>query len=300
MFVLGPSPAERQADPPVCWQVFQESICHCLQKYCLNYSAALLYLDNLKLREDFGIYVKVQETNHWRGLDCAESQLLESRRRHCCAKCQRAHGLTDLSAMRGPERGTWPFLPLVTFPVSMPYLLVRELIVFWFQISLPVAAHPPPSPWCPTTLPPLWPSVCSSQLLSLGFPQWCERNELCRRLQLRDLLVAPLQRLTRYPLLLRNMAKRCQMEDENKGLQTIAEQVDTSICELTTAELTPVITKPTVKSAGTVTLAHSASVCMCDCPFNSCWQAEHSLVPSISGWQAIFFSRACLQHTGVG
>lgn len=30
------------------------------------------------------------------------------------------------------------------------------------------------------------------------------------------------------------------MEDENKGLQTIAEQVDTSICELTTAELTPV------------------------------------------------------------
>ncbi|TWW75549.1 Pleckstrin -like proteiny domain-containing family G member 7 [Takifugu flavidus] len=99
--------------------VFQESICHCLQKYCLNYSAALLYLDKLKLREDFGIYVK-----------------------------------------------------------------------------------------------------------------WCERNELCRRLQLRDLLVAPLQRLTRYPLLLRNMAKRCRMEDETKGLQSVAEQVDTSICDL--------------------------------------------------------------------
>lgn len=44
---------------PACRQVFQESICHCLQKYCLNYSAALLYLDNLKLREDFGVYVKV-------------------------------------------------------------------------------------------------------------------------------------------------------------------------------------------------------------------------------------------------
>lgn len=44
---------------PFCRQVFQESVCHCLQKYCLNYSAALLYLDNLKLREDFGIYVKV-------------------------------------------------------------------------------------------------------------------------------------------------------------------------------------------------------------------------------------------------
>nr|XP_046250862.1 pleckstrin homology domain-containing family G member 7 [Scatophagus argus]XP_046250863.1 pleckstrin homology domain-containing family G member 7 [Scatophagus argus]XP_046250864.1 pleckstrin homology domain-containing family G member 7 [Scatophagus argus] len=100
-------------------KAFQESICHCLQKYCLNYSAALLYLDSLRAREDFGSYVK-----------------------------------------------------------------------------------------------------------------WCERNKQCRRLQLRDLLVAPLQRLTRYPLLLRNIAKRCQTDDETRGLQVIAEQVDTSICDL--------------------------------------------------------------------
>uniref|UniRef100_UPI0037E76935 pleckstrin homology domain-containing family G member 7 n=1 Tax=Semicossyphus pulcher TaxID=241346 RepID=UPI0037E76935 len=100
-------------------KAFQESVCHCLQKYCLNYSTALLYLDSLKPREDFGSYVK-----------------------------------------------------------------------------------------------------------------WCERNEQCRRLQLRDLLVVPLQRLTRYPLLLRNIAKRCQVEDETRGLQVIAEQVDTSICDL--------------------------------------------------------------------
>lgn len=45
-------------------------------------------------------------------------------------------------------------------------------------------------------------------------------------------MVAPLQRLTRYPLLLRNVAKKCQDEDEIAGLQAIAEQVDTSICEL--------------------------------------------------------------------
>lgn len=57
--------------PPICWQAFQESICHCLQKYCLNYSAALLYLDNLKPREDFGIYVKVWEENHWATKLCA-------------------------------------------------------------------------------------------------------------------------------------------------------------------------------------------------------------------------------------
>ncbi|KAM4618764.1 LOW QUALITY PROTEIN: pleckstrin homology domain-containing family G member 7 [Polymixia lowei] len=100
-------------------KAFRESICHCLQKYCLNYSTALVYLDNLKPREDFGSYVK-----------------------------------------------------------------------------------------------------------------WCERNEQCRRLQLRDLLVAPLQRLTRYPLLLRNIRKRCRTEDETSSLQVIAEQVDTSICDL--------------------------------------------------------------------
>ncbi|KAK7891135.1 hypothetical protein WMY93_023098 [Mugilogobius chulae] len=97
-------------------KVFQESVCHCLQKYCLNYSTALLYLDSLKPREDFGSYVK-----------------------------------------------------------------------------------------------------------------WCERNEQCRRLQLRDLLVAPLQRLTRYPLLLRNIAKRLETEDEIRGLSSVAEQVDTAI-----------------------------------------------------------------------
>uniref|UniRef100_A0A3Q3JA09 Pleckstrin homology domain containing, family G (with RhoGef domain) member 7 n=1 Tax=Monopterus albus TaxID=43700 RepID=A0A3Q3JA09_MONAL len=104
---------------PIFWQAFQESICHCMQKYCLNYSTALLYLDSLKHREDFGSYSK-----------------------------------------------------------------------------------------------------------------WCERNEQCRRLQLRDLLVVPLQRLTRYPLLLRNIAKRCQLEDETRGLQAIVEQVDTCICDL--------------------------------------------------------------------
>uniref|UniRef100_A0A3P9LHU4 Pleckstrin homology domain containing, family G (with RhoGef domain) member 7 n=1 Tax=Oryzias latipes TaxID=8090 RepID=A0A3P9LHU4_ORYLA len=100
-------------------KAFKESICNSLQKYCLNYSSALLYLDSLKLREDFGSYLK-----------------------------------------------------------------------------------------------------------------WCERKEQCRRLQLRDLLVAPLQRLTRYSLLLRNVAKRCQEEEERRGMQVIAEQVDTSICDL--------------------------------------------------------------------
>uniref|UniRef100_A0A1A7X2J7 Pleckstrin homology domain containing, family G (With RhoGef domain) member 7 n=1 Tax=Iconisemion striatum TaxID=60296 RepID=A0A1A7X2J7_9TELE len=100
-------------------KAFQESICPCLEKYCLNYTSALLYLYNLVPREDFGSYVK-----------------------------------------------------------------------------------------------------------------WCERNEHCRRLQLRDLLVAPLQRLTRYPLLLRNVAKKSPSAEETRGLLLTAEQVDVSICDL--------------------------------------------------------------------
>ncbi|KAI5629086.1 pleckstrin-likey domain-containing family G member 7, partial [Silurus asotus] len=39
-------------------KAFSESICHCLQKYCLNYSKAILYLDTLKAREDVSSYVK--------------------------------------------------------------------------------------------------------------------------------------------------------------------------------------------------------------------------------------------------
>ncbi|KAL2093443.1 hypothetical protein ACEWY4_010755 [Coilia grayii] len=100
-------------------KAFRESICHCLQKYCLNYSAAILYLDSLKPREDFGSYVK-----------------------------------------------------------------------------------------------------------------WCERNQQCRRLQLRDLLVAPLQRFTRYPLLLKNVGKRSQSPEEESGLQEVVEQVDRAIYDL--------------------------------------------------------------------
>ncbi|XP_063052482.1 pleckstrin homology domain-containing family G member 7 isoform X2 [Engraulis encrasicolus] len=100
-------------------KAFRESICHCLQKYCLNYSTAVLYLDSLKPREDFSSYVK-----------------------------------------------------------------------------------------------------------------WCERQPQCRRLQLRDLLVAPLQRFTRYPLLLKNVAKRSQSPEEESSLQEVLELVDRAIYDL--------------------------------------------------------------------
>ncbi|XP_050990432.1 pleckstrin homology domain-containing family G member 7 isoform X2 [Labeo rohita] len=100
-------------------KAFGESICHCLQKYCLNYSTAILYLDSLKLREDFGSFVK-----------------------------------------------------------------------------------------------------------------WCERNEQCRRLHLKDLLVAPLQRFTRYPLLLKNIGKKSCSEAEENTIQSIVDIVDRAIYDL--------------------------------------------------------------------
>ncbi|XP_066541016.1 pleckstrin homology domain-containing family G member 7 [Hoplias malabaricus] len=100
-------------------KAFGESICHCLQKYCLNYTTAIIYLDSLKAREDFGSYVK-----------------------------------------------------------------------------------------------------------------WCEKKEQCRRLQLRDLLVVPLQRFTRYPLLLKNIERRCCSEAEECALKGVVELIDRAIHDL--------------------------------------------------------------------
>ncbi|KAJ8374034.1 hypothetical protein SKAU_G00046140 [Synaphobranchus kaupii] len=64
------------------------------------------------------------------------------------------------------------------------------------------------------------------------YVKWCERNQECRRLYLRDLLVAPLQRFTRYPLLLRNIGRRSGGEVERSAVQVVAELVERSIHEL--------------------------------------------------------------------
>jgi pleckstrin domain-containing family G protein 5 len=46
-----------------------------------------------------------------------------------------------------------------------------------------------------------------------AFLKWCERDSRCERFSLGDLLVRPLQRLTRYPLLLRAVLKGCDADD---------------------------------------------------------------------------------------
>ncbi len=51
-----------------------------------------------------------------------------------------------------------------------------------------------------------------------SFVQECEASPHCRRLQLKDLLVSEMQRLTKYPLLLDNIIKHTEGEESRDGL----------------------------------------------------------------------------------
>ncbi|XP_005039972.1 PREDICTED: pleckstrin homology domain-containing family G member 7 [Ficedula albicollis] len=62
--------------------------------------------------------------------------------------------------------------------------------------------------------------------------KWCEQNEQCKRLHLPELLVAPLHRLTRYPLLLNNIWKRSTDETEKSFIRSLKEKVEKSIRDL--------------------------------------------------------------------
>lgn len=68
--------------------------------------------------------------------------------------------------------------------------------------------------------------------LNIAYPsysqQWCERNKQCQRRHLSELLVAPLHKLTRYPLLLKNIWKN--MDTAEKAIvSSIKEKVEKSI-----------------------------------------------------------------------
>ncbi|XP_077326913.1 pleckstrin homology domain-containing family G member 7 isoform X3 [Lithobates pipiens] len=62
--------------------------------------------------------------------------------------------------------------------------------------------------------------------------KWCEQQEQCKRLHLTDLLVAPLHRLTRYPLLLKNIWKRSGDAEEKVSIYSMKEKVESSIRDL--------------------------------------------------------------------
>ncbi|XP_077195150.1 pleckstrin homology domain-containing family G member 7 [Paroedura picta] len=65
----------------------------------------------------------------------------------------------------------------------------------------------------------------------MTYLKWCEKNKQCKRLHLSELLVAPLHRLTRYPLLLENIWKKADPE-ERAVIYPIKEKVEKSIRDL--------------------------------------------------------------------
>ncbi|XP_018415740.1 PREDICTED: pleckstrin homology domain-containing family G member 7 [Nanorana parkeri] len=65
-----------------------------------------------------------------------------------------------------------------------------------------------------------------------AYIKWCEQQEQCRRLHLTDLLVAPLHRLTRYPLLFKNIWKRSNDAAEKVSIYSMKEKVESSIRDL--------------------------------------------------------------------
>ncbi|XP_075712938.1 pleckstrin homology domain-containing family G member 7 isoform X2 [Rhinoderma darwinii] len=65
-----------------------------------------------------------------------------------------------------------------------------------------------------------------------SYIKWCEQQEQCRRLHLTDLLVAPLHRLTRYPLLLKNIWKKSNDAAEKVSIYSMKEKVESSIRDL--------------------------------------------------------------------
>ena len=48
--------------------------------------------------------------------------------------------------------------------------------------------------------------------------QWAEAQKQCKRLKLQDLVISPMQRLTKYKLLLKAILKKTEKESHRKDL----------------------------------------------------------------------------------
>jgi len=53
--------------------------------------------------------------------------------------------------------------------------------------------------------------------------QWCEQDSRCRRLQLTDLLISPMQRCTKVPMMLHSIR---QHTDDVDGRRLLADALD--------------------------------------------------------------------------
>ncbi|XP_044535102.1 pleckstrin homology domain-containing family G member 7 [Gracilinanus agilis] len=74
-------------------------------------------------------------------------------------------------------------------------------------------------------------STSSMDFISV-LSKWCERHDQCKRLHLPELLVTPLHRLTRYPLLLKNIWKRSTDAKEKITIYSLKEKVEKAIRDL--------------------------------------------------------------------
>jgi pleckstrin domain-containing family G protein 5 len=56
--------------------------------------------------------------------------------------------------------------------------------------------------------------------------QWCETQKDCNRLRLLDILVKPMQRITKYSLLLKAVHKNTEHEDQRLELTIMVSRMD--------------------------------------------------------------------------
>lgn len=64
------------------------------------------------------------------------------------------------------------------------------------------------------------------------FEKWCEQDQRCNRLQIPDLLVAPIQHCTKLPLMLSNIRMYTEDEEEKQQITESIEKVENSLYEL--------------------------------------------------------------------
>ncbi|CAG2161321.1 unnamed protein product [Oppiella nova] len=90
---------------------------------------------------------------------------------------------------------------------------------FWFTILLPMLCH------TRDTHQPLNPLLMKDGFL-MAKCHWCETHKDCERLRLMDLLVKPMQRLTKYSLLLKAILKKTDSEEQKLALKRMNECVE--------------------------------------------------------------------------
>uniref|UniRef100_H2YWZ7 DH domain-containing protein n=1 Tax=Ciona savignyi TaxID=51511 RepID=H2YWZ7_CIOSA len=61
------------------------------------------------------------------------------------------------------------------------------------------------------------------------FLKWCERNPKCKRLKLNDFLVAPMQHLVKYPLLLQKIAQYTSEPSQSSSIENTLQDVQDSL-----------------------------------------------------------------------